>query len=90
MGIAPYGQSQTTHIKIEFSHHRRITYQTHCAVGFQPDIAPSDFFIFGLLKNELAFRPVAEIGEPLEIVKAVLGTLAIETIARIFPTGSKD
>jgi hypothetical protein len=36
------------------------------------------------LKSELAFRPVAEIDELFEIVEAILGNLAIETIARIF------
>jgi hypothetical protein len=84
MDIAPYGQCQTTYIKIEFNHNRRITYQTHCALGFQPDIALSDFFIFLLVENELAFQSIAGIDEPLEIVKEILGTLAIEIIARIF------
>jgi molecular chaperone DnaK len=35
---------------------------------FRPDIAPSDFFLFGWLKGELFSRPVSEINGLFEIV----------------------
>jgi hypothetical protein len=90
MSIAPYGQYQITHIKIEFGRNKRITLQTYCASTFQPDIVPSDFFLFGWLKNELVSWLIAKIDEPFQIAREIMGTLTIETIISVFPTGSKD
>jgi hypothetical protein len=35
---------------------------------FSPDIVPSDFFLFGWLKDELSSRPVSEINRLFAIV----------------------
>jgi hypothetical protein len=51
---------------------------------FSPDIAPSDFFLFGWLKGELSSRSVSEINGLFEIVEEILSTLTPDTIARIF------
>jgi hypothetical protein len=51
---------------------------------FSPDIAPSDFFLFGWLKGELSSRPVNEINGLFEIVEIILSTLTPDTIARVF------
>jgi hypothetical protein len=90
MDIAPYGQCQTTLIKIEFDHNGRITPQTHCALPFSPDITLSDFFLFGWLKSEFASRPVTEINKLFHVMEIILGILTIGTVASFSPTGSKD
>jgi hypothetical protein len=54
---------------------------------FNPDIAPSDFFLFGWLKGELSSRQVSEINGLFEIVDEILSTLAPNTIARVFGNG---
>jgi hypothetical protein len=51
---------------------------------FSPDIAPSDFFLFGWLKGELFSQPVSEINGLFEIVEEILNTLTPDTIARVF------
>jgi hypothetical protein len=51
---------------------------------FSPDIAPSDFFLFGWLTDELSSRQVSEINGLFEIVDAILSTLTPDTIARVF------
>jgi hypothetical protein len=57
---------------------------------FSHDIAPSDFFLFGWLKGELAPRSIGEISELLETVEETLDTFPTETAAKVFRTGSKD
>jgi hypothetical protein len=49
-----------------------------------PDIAPSDFFLFEWLKGELSSRQVSEINGRFEIVDEILSTLIPDTIARVF------
>jgi hypothetical protein len=57
---------------------------------FVHDTAPPDFFLFEQAKGELDSRPVTEINEVLHVVKAILGTLSIETISGDFSNGPKD
>jgi hypothetical protein len=51
---------------------------------FSPDVAPSDFFLFGWLKGELSSRSVGDINELFELVDEILSTLATDTITRVF------
>jgi hypothetical protein len=70
---------------IEEFHLKRTAY-----LPFNSDIAPSDFFFFGWLRNKLASRLITEIDEFSKIVEAILSTFTIETTASVFPIGSKD
>jgi hypothetical protein len=54
------------------------------------DIIPSDFFLFGWLKDEFASWSVDEISTLFEIVEEIPNTQSIETIARVFRTESKN
>jgi hypothetical protein len=54
----------------------------HPSIG--PELAPSDFFLFGLLKGELFSRPISEINGRFEIAEEMLSTLTSDTIARVF------
>jgi hypothetical protein len=49
-----------------------------------PDIASSDFFLFGWLKDQLTSRLVAEINELFDIVEEILGIFMIDTITSVF------
>jgi hypothetical protein len=51
---------------------------------FSHEITPSDFFLFGWLKDELSSRPISEINGLFEIVEDILSTLTPDTIARVF------
>jgi hypothetical protein len=51
---------------------------------FSSDIAPSDFFLFGWLKDELSSRQVSEFNRLFEIVDEILSILKSDTIARVF------
>jgi hypothetical protein len=57
---------------------------------FSPDMAPSDFFLFGWLKIGPSSRSIGDISELFELVHEILRTLTTDTIARVLRTGSKD
>jgi hypothetical protein len=65
--------SKSNIAKMEAFHLKRTAHSP-----FSPDIAPSDFFLIGWLRSEPGSRPVAQIDDCFEIVKAILGTLTIE------------
>jgi hypothetical protein len=51
---------------------------------FSTYVAPSDFFLFGWLKDDLSSRQVSEISRLFEIVDEILSTFIPDTIARVF------
>jgi hypothetical protein len=51
---------------------------------FGRDITPSDFFLFGWLKDELSSRQVSEFNGLFEIIDEILSTLISDTLARVF------
>jgi len=51
---------------------------------YSPDIAPSDFFLFGWLKEQLTHHQIADEDGLFEAVDEILGTLSVETIRSVF------
>jgi hypothetical protein len=51
---------------------------------YSPDIAPSDFFIFGWLKTQLKRREYNGKDELYEVVDEILTSLSIEMIETVF------
>jgi len=51
---------------------------------YSPDLAPSDFFLFGWLKGKLAKRKYRTEDELFEAVDEILGTLTVEKIQEVF------
>jgi hypothetical protein len=47
-------------------------------------MAPSDFFLFGQLKGDLASPSIGKISEFFERFEEILSVLTTETIARVF------
>jgi hypothetical protein len=51
---------------------------------YSPDIAPSDFFLFGWVKTQLEWREYNKEDELYEVVDGILTGLSIEMIETVF------
>jgi hypothetical protein len=50
---------------------------------YSPDIAPSDFFLFGWLKGELVRRPLVEMVYVFQAVSEILGNLTTDIVRSV-------
>jgi hypothetical protein len=60
----------------------RITASPHPA--FSPDLAPSDFFLFGALKDQLSGRIFESPDELVEAIREIASAIPWTTIERVF------
>ena len=50
----------------------------------RPDVAPSDFFLFGFLEEKLKGKSFADVEELKETLLEILGSISIETREKVF------